>query len=105
MLCETCDKREYCSDLCPEAEAYVNMDNVNQRHLIPTKPIELSTEDWYNQNTVWDYSKYRYTPKELKHFIISLHGEGKSYREIQYHLGCDIAYISRVLTKFRTNSI
>ena len=28
MLCETCEKREYCSELCPEAEAYVNQDYV-----------------------------------------------------------------------------
>ena len=31
MLCKTCDKREYCSDLCPEAELYVKQDNVKQR--------------------------------------------------------------------------
>jgi len=28
MLCETCEKRESCSELCPEAEAYVNQDYV-----------------------------------------------------------------------------
>ena len=101
MFCETCDKRESCVEVCAEAEAFVNQDHVSQRHLIPSRPLDLSTEDW----TVWDYSKDRYTPKELKRFIIALHDEGKSYREIAYHLGCDIAYISRVLTKFKTNTL
>ena len=31
MLCAECEKREYCSELCPEAELYVKQDTVPQR--------------------------------------------------------------------------
>jgi DNA-binding CsgD family transcriptional regulator len=32
-LCKTCDKRDSCHSLCPEAETYVNQDWVNLREL------------------------------------------------------------------------
>jgi DNA-directed RNA polymerase specialized sigma subunit len=31
MLCEDCDKRSVCQTLCPEAEMYVNQDQVKQK--------------------------------------------------------------------------
>jgi len=41
MLCETCEKREYCSELCPEAELFVKQDSVHRLEepigLLPVK--------------------------------------------------------------------
>ncbi len=31
MLCHTCGKKAFCSQLCPEAEAYANQDHVTAR--------------------------------------------------------------------------
>ena len=115
MLCETCEKREYCTELCPEAEAYVNQDHVPQKHLIPSKPIKLSTEDWYEQNTVWDYSVrlspyYQKRSDQLKNLIIGLYLDGKNTLEISYHLPCNFSYAARIIreykkgcTEFKTN--
>ena len=110
MLCETCDKRDVCVKLCEDAEAYVSQDHVSQRHLIPSKPIELSTEDWYCQNTVWDYSIQLspYHPKrsaQLKNLIIQLHQNGLNTYEIAYHLPCSRVYIQQIVSKFKTNHI
>jgi len=103
MLCETCEKREYCTELCPEAEAYVNQDHVPQKHLIPSKPIKLSMEDWYEQNTTWDYSGDKYTSSELKELIIKLHKDGLNQLEIAYHLPCSQQYIQQITSKIKTN--
>ena len=103
MLCKTCDKRDGCVKLCEDAEAYVSQDHVSQRHLIPSKPIELSTEDWYEQNTEWDYSKDDYTSNELKELIIKLHQDGLNQLEIAYHLPCSQQYIQQITSKIKTN--
>ncbi len=31
MFCQTCPKKEFCSQLCPEAEAYVSQDHQTAR--------------------------------------------------------------------------
>ena len=47
MLCETCEKRESCSELCPEAESYVNQDYVALTELpIPIENIEHGKIEW-----------------------------------------------------------
>ena len=97
MLCETCDKRESCVELCAEAEAFVNQDYIPIAHQTPTAGYTI---DYFNdEETVWDYSQNRPLPKGLKKLIRQLHKDGLSYRKIEYHLGVDKAYISRVLTK------
>jgi len=45
MLCETCEKREYCSELCPEAELFVKQDSVHRLEepvgLLPVKKFAI----------------------------------------------------------------
>jgi len=91
MLCETCDKREYCSELCPEAEAYVNQDYVSQReltvpnleYLIDYGVIRVNLEDEHKHE-----KPTKITPTEKK--ILTLLKYNVSRDEI-----CDILNMTR----------
>ena len=100
MLCQECPKKSECVELCAEAELYVDQDSGSMKEVL-LETDNLSDECVFD--SIWDYHKDEYTSAELKELIIQLrYIDGLSYREIEYHLGCDKAYISRVLTKFKT---
>ena len=99
MLCQKCSERETCQELCIEAELFVNQDHVPQaEYYEPTKNFIGVFTDEYGKS-VWDYQKEYYSPKELKRLIEQLYLEGKSTREVAYHLSCSHVYIHKVLTK------
>jgi len=102
MLCQECSKKETCQELCPEAEIYVSQDHIpktRRGNLHPSDSFIESVTD--KDDTVWDYQKERYTHHGLKYLIIELHLEGKSTREIAYHLPCTQQYVQEVTSKFK----
>ncbi len=103
MLCQDCPEKPTCTELCPEAEEYVSQDHVSLHKQSPT--IGNDTELFNDEDVVWDYQKDGYDSIELKILIIQLSLEGKSIREIAYHLPCSHVYIHKVLTKFKTNPL
>ena len=104
MLCQECPKKPGCKELCPEAVAYVNQDYV------PPDEYVLSPE-FIDRNftgedlKVGDFQKGTYSSAELKNLIRVLRIEGKSTREIAYHLQCSQQYIHRVTTKIGTKRL
>ena len=89
MLCETCEKREYCSELCPEAEAYVNQDYVPQKHLIPLRPITF-THPFPNT-----------TSSPIRLILIDYFINRKTQLEIANTLKISQQYVSKVIIKHK----
>ncbi len=96
MLCQTCSKKPTCVELCPEAEEYVDQDHVpvHKQALTIGNDIESITDE--PENLISEYQKDSYSSPELKRLIIELHGDGKTTREIAYHLPCSERYIRMV---------
>ena len=99
MLCQECPKKSECVELCVEAELYVDQNSGGRREVLPEIDNFLD-EDVFD--SVWDYQKDEYTSVELKELIIQLCIDGKSTREIAYHLPCSQQYIQQVTSKFKT---
>lgn len=93
MLCQECYKKNGCRSLCPGAEKWADQDCVKQAEHVPNKVLpDLD----YGSCFGWkDFSKS--SPKGLKWIILQLHKEGKSTREIAYHLPCSQPYIVKVI--------
>ena len=74
MLCETCDKREYCSELCPEAELFVKQDSVPRlEEPVGLLPVKKFIKPLLKKNT-------HLTDKEKK--ILTLLGKGLSRSDV-----------------------
>ena len=82
MLCETCEKREFCSELCPEAEAYVNQDYVPPYDCQTCVNVKYCSVDFMESNLCKERNLFDIDimPKELMEIAT------KSNEEIIIHL-------------------
>ena len=81
MLCQECSEKPTCTELCPEAEAYVNQDHVSQRELTIGLPRQGKLPDLVSNTHL--------TKKEKE--IVTLLGKGLNRSDI-----CQVLDISRV---------
>jgi len=78
-----------------ERRKYVNQDRVAPWRIeIPTDNNLMDNNEAYTQAFVGIKIK---NSKHLKELIIALHKDGKSLREIAYHLPCSFQYASLVI--------
>lgn len=90
-LCMACPHRQFCSDLCPEAELYANQDEVQQTEInvgLPRygkwpEPVEKST----------------FTPLEQK--VLRALADGKTRNEIAQLLGITRQTVRSVIRNIR----
>jgi DNA-binding CsgD family transcriptional regulator len=104
-LCQGCDKREFCSCLCPEAELYVNEEYVPQREgnyglkppedLRSKKRFELLGKDINKEPK----KTIKFSPTEKK--VVSLLAEGKKYKEISEELNITYHSVETFVYKIR----
>ena len=92
-MCGKCNQKDECKELCQAAEWYVNQDHVKLKEITVSDIVDSISSPWPGMKNL--------KPGDLKKIIIILDGDGLSNAEIAYHLPCDKAYISRVLTKYR----
>ncbi len=104
MLCQDCSKKPTCTELCPEAENFVNQDYISREKQITLLPDMDIFEAPEFDNGIWSYQGKKYTSESLKYLIIQLHLDGKSQSEIGYHLPCIQQYISATIRKFTIDS-
>ncbi len=91
MLCQDCSKKPTCTELCPEAEAYVGQDHISQRELTIGLPRQGELPDLVSNTHL--------TKREKE--ILALLGRGLNRQDI-----CQLLSISRknlrvCLTKLR----
>lgn len=95
-LCQGCDKREFCSSLCSEAELYVSKDFVPLKEgnygLIP--PMEPFRGANGNERREIKWSKM-----EAK--IVLLLSEGKKYFQIAKLLKITPEYLEKIVYRIR----
>ena len=90
-LCKKCPKRGTCTELCEEAEKYVNQDFVSQSESV-RKLDNIDFKPWPVIN------------KSKKRIIYELYFlDRKSVDEIQYHINVHESYIYKVVRKLRNN--
>ena len=81
MLCQECSEKPTCTELCLEAEAYVDQDHVSQRELTIGLPRQGKLPDLVSNTHL--------TKKEKE--IVTLLGKGLNRSDI-----CQVLDISRV---------
>ncbi len=93
MLCNDCLKKSTCTELCQDAERYVNQDYAPQTELITEGELpDLDHGSCFDGRDLSDLSS-----PELKQVIMVLHNDGMSTREIAYHLPCSHVYIHKII--------
>ena len=90
-LCYECDKRDLCTSLCPEAEAYVNQDEVSQRELNIASP---SGGKWPEP-----IEKSLLTKRELQ--VIRALADGKDINKIATELKTNRENIKKIIGRMR----
>lgn len=93
--CKKCKKRDKCTELCATCLEYVNQDQVD------LNPIVYYMRDLHNIEEKQEWGNIRIDNSDkLIAIIIFLYKEGKSTREIAYHLPCSQQYISKIIKKY-----
>jgi len=100
-MCSNCDKRDKCIELCEEAEKYAGQDYVGQSEYISNGILPEIIEE----NSIWSYTKDKYTTDGLKYMIIKLYEEGMDSREIAYHLPCSFQYAHKIIKKYKNGKV
>jgi len=86
-------------DMTPkERLKYINQDYISQSELT------VSFVDEFEFESIWKNSKRHFNSEELKKFIIELHLDGLSLREISSHLPCSHIYAHKVIKKWKEKS-
>lgn len=94
MLCKKCKLRSTCTELCNEAEKYVNQDYVPQTEYLPGYR-ESSIENYTSlDDNIWN--RVNISKRKLKPIILKLSEDGKSTRDIACLLPCSDSYIRRI---------
>ena len=92
-MCKDCSRRETCTELCPEAKAYVNQDIEPQHRSSKEIPSGLITG-----GGKWKYKhSSRLTTDERKLLIYQLHLDGKTERDIAIHVEVARSYVHKVI--------
>ena len=102
MLCQDCSKKPICTELCEKAENFVGQDHVSQYEYLPDRADYIESVTDEPENLISEYQKDSYSSPELKRLIIALHGDGKTTREIAYHLPCSERYIRTVKAEVKS---
>ena len=101
-FCEKCDKKSICTELCDLCEDYVSQDHVPIKEGLININIENRENgvDWgiidLPDDTLSCIIKARY-----RWAIIELYKEGKSTREIAYHVPYSQSQIVRIIQKHK----
>ena len=93
MLCRECDEYSTCTELCEDAEEYVNQDHVGRDEL-PTNDIDCGETAWPDGERV-----IYLTELEVK--ISKLQKKDFSYQDISYLLGIAIQTVYNNICSIR----
>lgn len=94
-MCEKCEIRDVCTELCAEAEEYASQDYIERDESlsfvnIENKSIKEPIEDSVNLES----------PAILRGVIIALHLDGKSTRQIAELVPCSRRYVRKIIKKY-----
>lgn len=88
MDCLKCDKRDSCTELCPEAVEFANQDIVSQTELLPDHPITYSAP--------FPTTKCKHEVVLVEYFL-----RRKTQSQIAEMLGVSQQYISKIICLYK----
>lgn len=98
MLCNECDKKDICSELCPDAEEYVNQDYVPRTE----KTIPLSSLDKLPFGIrTWSDSPEKSIFSKREQQVIGAIVRGMTRQEIAEHLGITMKNLREIIRRMR----
>ena len=114
MLCQDCTKRDTCTELCEDAEKYVNRDHVSQKEIIVSRIPEskgknLPIDNAYYHAGANDLSSY-FTESQVElSFLTPLQNkclhlfyfEGLTYAEIAQRVNCRVKVVDHCIYNAR----
>ena len=104
-FCEKCDKKKTCTELCNLCEDYVSQDHVPIEEGLVSINIENRENgvDWgfvdINEETPKRFVRARHRAT-----IIGLHKDGKSVKDILYHVPYSQSQIYEIIEKYKKDS-
>ncbi|MBU0963282.1 MAG: helix-turn-helix domain containing protein [Nanoarchaeota archaeon] len=102
--CKKCGKRDTCIKLCKEAEEYVNQDFITVDEGLIYRDIENKEKEYEIEFEYCGFDK-EYELKRNKALyrtaVINLYKDGKSTREIAYHVPYSQSQIVRIIQKYK----
>jgi len=94
-FCKDCDKKEECVKLCKKAERYVNQDEVCLEESLVVSVDSFSEPiDYCVRDSMYD-----------KKMIIRLFKDGRSVKDIMYHVPFCQRYIYKVIKRYKEESM
>ena len=99
--CKDCEQRDGCVALCADMDSDVAQDHISKNKMESIPPHGWMIDKWNDEGVAWDWQPEKVGPKKLIWLILELHKEGKSLREIAYHLSCHFTYIGYVIRKYK----
>ena len=99
--CKDCEQRDGCVALCADIESEIAKDHISKNKMESIPPHGWMIDKWNDEGVAWDWQPEKVGPKKLIWLILELHKEGKSLREIAYHLSCHFTYIGYVIRKYK----
>ena len=91
-LCNKCSKKKNCTELCREAEEYVNQDYSPPSEIPVSVPILTGTED------VWNILNMD-RKEVVRQVVIKLANDKMTTKEIAYHVPISKRHIRRIKRK------
>jgi len=87
-LCTKCIDRKICTTLCVRAENYVNQDYIPQSELLVSDPTIIGIDEPWGLNLD--------NKNIVKDVVLKLVSDGKTTREIAYHVPISKRHIRRL---------
>ncbi len=100
MLCLTCNNRQYCSTLCPEAELFVNQDHKSQ-HELPVENIQHGDAFGRLLDPKLNNNGFMSSLSPLQRKVANLLLKGLNRQEIIDILGLSVTSFYNVIYKIR----
>jgi hypothetical protein len=97
-MCARCSKKDECTELCPEAEAYVSQDYVPiMEGLININIENREKEIEYGFSDIEDSMSNGISKARYRWAIIKMYEDGKSVQDIMYHVPYSERHIQRII--------
>ncbi len=96
-LCSSCEKREYCTELCKEAEEYVNQDYVPQREYVSPSAFNGGLCNFRDI----EYPECRKSERRIIYELYFL--DKRPVEDIAYHVSYSTAQIYNIINQLKNN--
>ena len=104
-MCSKCPKYKECKELCQEAEEYVSQDHIPIMEGLVDINIENREEEIeYGFADIDNDMSDRFSKSRYRWAIIKMYEDGKSVKDIMYHVPYSRSQIYEIIDKYKKKS-